>query len=196
LTESRSVFEQRAPNDPVAIIELAETDHLLARIPLHVPPRPGREVDALNMGLDHAIAAERTYKRLGAPRELGRVWETMGRLELKKGRLDRAAERLSASLTIGQKTGDVMGLARAAAAMSEVLAATGRYREALSLLGDSIALNLEKGSPIGLAYNRRVFESLAKRASKDPGTQQMLRAVAERLNAAESALPRINIPGT
>jgi len=195
LTESRTIFEQRAPNEPVAMLELAETDHLLARIPLHVPPRPGRESDALSMGLDHALAAERTYKKLGMMRELGRVWETMGRLELRKGRLERASERLSASLSLGQQIGDVVGLARSAAAMSEVLAASGRYRDAAALLGDSIALNLEKGSPIGLAHNRHALESLARRSASDPAAQRALATVAERLASAESLLGRLSLPG-
>ncbi|MDI1482976.1 tetratricopeptide repeat protein [Polyangium sp. y55x31] len=196
LTESRNVFEQRAPNDPVAILELAETDHLLARIPLTVPPRPGREVDALNMGIDHALAAERTYKRLGAARELARVWETLGRLEHKKGRLDRAAERLSASLELGQKLGDIVGLARSAAAMSEVLAASGRFRDAFGLLGDSIALNLEKGSLIGIAESRRAFTELLRKAPRDPGVEEAARAVAKRLAEADAVLPRIELPGS
>src|SRR5262249_39684413 len=49
LGESRKVFEQRAKSDPVTMIELAETDHLFARIPLNVGARPGREADALSM---------------------------------------------------------------------------------------------------------------------------------------------------
>ena len=144
LSESRKIFEERAATDPVAMLELAETDHLFARIPLHVAARPGRESDALLMGLDHAIAAERTYKKVGAKRELGRVWETMGRLELKRGKLDRAAARLSAAIQVQESIGDVLGLAKTTATLSEVFAADGRLRDALAVLGDSIALNLER----------------------------------------------------
>jgi tetratricopeptide (TPR) repeat protein len=195
LTESRTIFEQRAPTDPVSMVELAETDHLLARIPLHVPPRPGREQDALSMGLDHALAAERAYKRLGAARELGRVWETMGRLELHKGRLDRAAQRLGAALSVGQQIGDLVGLARASAAMSEVLAASGRMREAIALLGESVTLNLEKGSPIGLAFNRRALAALEKRVTRGAEEQGLIAEVRERLASAEEMLGRIPLPG-
>src|SRR5262249_33883730 len=97
--------------------------HLFARIPLHVEARPGREGDALSMGLDHAIAAERAYRRMGDEREVARVWETMGRLELRKGRLDRAAQRLTSAAAVQQQMGDLIGLARSTAALSEVLAA-------------------------------------------------------------------------
>ena len=164
LSESRRIFEERAGTDPVAMIEMAETDHLFARIPLHVPARPGREADALTMGLDHALAAERTYEKLGVKRELARVWETMGRLELRKGRLERARERLVMAARLEESIGDRVGLARSTAALSELLAASGHEAEALQVLADSIELNLEKGSPIGLAYNRRALAALARAA--------------------------------
>lgn len=195
LSESRKIFEERAAHDPAAMLELAETDHLFARIPLHVAARPGRESDALLMGLDHAIAAERTYKKVGANRELGRVWETMGRLELKRGRPERALTRLSAAIQVQESIGDVIGLARTTASLSEVLAAGGKYRDALAVLGDSIALNLEKGSPIGLAFNRRALEALAQSAPAQAGLAEGIKEVAGRLMAAESVLGRITLPG-
>lgn len=195
LSESRKIFEQRSATDPIAMIELAETDHLFASIPLHVAARPGREADALSMGLDHALAAERTYKKLGAKRELGRVWETMGRLELKRGRMERAASRLSSAMQMQEQIGDIMGLARTTAALSEVLAAGGRYRDALAVLGDSVSLNMEKGSPIGLAFNRRSLDALVRKAPQGAGIEEALRQVAARLAAAESVLGRIKLPG-
>ncbi len=146
LTESRKIFQDTAKTDPIAMVEMAETDHLFARILLQVPARPGREDDALSLGLDHAIAAERAFRRLGAPREVGRVLETMGRIELRKRRLERAAERITAAVKLQESIGDVIGLARSTAALSEVFAAGGQIREALNLLGDSVVLNFEKGS--------------------------------------------------
>jgi hypothetical protein len=195
LSESRRVFEQKAATDPIALIEIAETDHLFAKIPLHVAARPGREGDALSMGLDHALAAERTYKKVGAARELGRVWETMGRLELRKGRIERAVQRLSAAIEVQQATGDLVGLARSTAALSEALSAEGRHREALLVLAESIALNLEKGSPIGLAFNRRSLDALRPRVSPHGEVGGTVRQVAAQLAAAESALGRIKLPG-
>jgi tetratricopeptide (TPR) repeat protein len=190
LSESRRVFEPRAATDPVAMLEMADTDHLFARIPLHVAARPGRESDALSMGLDHALAAERAYKLLDARRELGRVWETMGRLELRKGRLDRARERLVEAVRLEEAMGDLVGLARSTAALSELLAASGRLEEALEVLGDSVALNVEKGSPIGLAFNRRALEALI-------GTGMHAHALGDverRLAAAEAVLGRLDLP--
>jgi tetratricopeptide (TPR) repeat protein len=194
LGESRRIFESRADSDPVAGVEMAETDHLFARIPLHVPARPGRENDALVMGLDHALAAERTYRKLDARRELGRVWETMGRLELRRGRLDRARERLVAAVQIEESIGDLVGLARSTAALSELLAASGCPDEALGVLGDSVALNLEKGSPIGLAFNRRALDALA-RSPGGEGHAAALAGVERALAAAEASIGRMKLPG-
>lgn len=195
LTESRKVFEERAASDPVAAVEMAETDHLFARIPLHVAARPGRESDALTMGLDHALAAERTYKRLDARRDLARVWETMGRLELRKGRLDRARERLTAAVEAEEVLGDLVGLARSTAALSELLAASGRVHDALAVLSDSVALNFEKGSPIGLAFNRRALATLAPLAGDSREESVLLDETRSRLEAAERVLGKMVLPG-
>ncbi|AUX21781.1 hypothetical protein SOCEGT47_022690 [Sorangium cellulosum] len=195
LTESRRVFEERARVDPAARVELAETDHLFARIPLHVPARPGRESDALSMGIDHALAAERTYRQVGDARELARVWETLGRLELRKGRLDRATQRLTAAIEAEQAHGDLIGLARSTAALAEVLSAKGQHREALTLLAGSMAMNLEKGSPVGLAYNRRALNALVPNISLQGEEAEALRQVAAQLAAAEAILGRLKLPG-
>ncbi|AUX41469.1 hypothetical protein SOCE26_028820 [Sorangium cellulosum] len=195
LTESRRIFEERARLDPAARTELAETDHLFARIPLHVPARPGRESDALSMGIDHALAAERTYKQIGDTRELARVWETIGRLELRKGRLDRATQRLTAAIEAEQAHGDLIGLARSTAALAEVLSAKGMHREALAVLAESMAMNLEKGSPLGLAYNRRALNALVPNISLQGEEAEALRRVAAQLATAEAALGRLKLPG-
>ncbi|WP_438019661.1 hypothetical protein WMF18_11565 [Sorangium sp. So ce315] len=195
LTESRRVFEERARVDPVARVELAETDHLFARIPLHVAARPGRESDALSMGIDHALAAERTYKQLGDTRELARVWETIGRLELRKGRLDRATQRLTAAIEAEEALGDLIGLARSTAALAEVLSAKGLHRQALAVLAESVAMNLEKGSPVGLAYNRRALHALVPNISLQGEEASMLRQTAAQLAAAEATLGRLRLPG-
>lgn len=195
LSESRKIFEEKAASDPEAMRELAETDHLFARIPLHVQARPGRESDALLMGLDHAIAAERTYKKLSMQRELGRVWETMGRLEIRRKRFERAAARLSAAIGLQDSIGDVIGLARSTAAMSEVLCAHGQFQQAAALLGDSVALNLEKGSPIGLAFNRRALELLMGKAPAGEEVAQAFRSVELRLKEAEGILGKLSLPG-
>ncbi|MFO0578523.1 MAG: tetratricopeptide repeat protein [Polyangia bacterium] len=204
LEESRRVFERLAPADASAALEMAETDHLLARLPLHVAARPGREADAISMGKNHAQAAEQTYRKLGAARELTRVWETLGRLELRAGRIERALSKLTEALQVQRELGDVIGLARTTAALAEVLSASTQHEAALGLLRESIALNLEKGSPIGLAYNRRTLEQLGQRLRAD----QPLHGAADRgaidaaleeamiqLTDAEQSLGRILLPG-
>ncbi|WP_437801523.1 hypothetical protein [Sorangium sp. So ce693] len=195
LIEARRTFEERARVDPSARVELAETDHLFARIPLHVPARPGRESDALSMGLDHALAAERAYKQLGDTRELARVWETIGRLELRNGRLDRATQRLTAAIEAEEAHGDLLGLARSTAALAEVLSAKGLHREALAVLAESMVMNLEKGSPLGLAYNRRALNALVPNISLQGEEAEELRKLAAQLAAAEAALGRAKLPG-
>ena len=195
LRESRRVFEASTAADPVVLRELAETDHLFARIPLHAQLRPGREQDGYTMGLDHALSAERAYRALGDTRELARVWETMGRLELRKSRLDRATQRLQAALEVQMQLGDLTGLARTTEALSEVLAAGGRDPEALTLLRDSVLFNREKGSPLGLAFNRRTFLGLAKRASARVELAPALAELAELLDAGEGELGALHLPG-
>ena len=198
LSESQTIFEHRAGDDPVTIRELAETHHLLARLPLHAPIRPGRESDAYAMALEHASESESRYRSLGDIREVARVWETMGRLELAGGDRERASERLEAALEVQGQTGDLTGLARSTAALSDVLAAGGRVREALTVLGDSVALNQEKGSPIGLAFNRRSFDALVARlpdaSGADDALAQVVEEISGRLTRAEGQLGRVVLP--
>ena len=203
LTQSRQLFERllrNNPNDTMAAEELAETDHLLARLPLHAQLRPGREAEASASGLEHAQTAERTYQRLGQHQKLARVWETMGRLELQRGQLPAAQERLAAALELQQQLGDVTGLARSTAALANLYVRTGQLGDAMALLANSITLNFEKGSPIGLAFNRRALDALANVAGQahGPETESVRSALAEvesRLVQAESVLGRLVLPG-
>ncbi|MEY4543971.1 MAG: hypothetical protein RL685_166 [Pseudomonadota bacterium] len=153
LTRSRDVFSRVAGSHPQARTELAETEHLLARLLLHAVPRPGRERDALQLGVQHALAAEETYREGGQPRQLGRVWETLGCLELRLGHLDAASHRLREAHQLQQQLGDSIGLARSSAALAAMLAERHEYPAALQWLGESIALNSAKGSVAGLELN-------------------------------------------
>lgn len=193
LEESRRVFERQAATDPLAAAELAETYHLLARLPLHVAARPGREADAITMGREYAAAAERAYRELGATRELTRVWETIGRIEMKARRIEPALHSLNAALEAQRELGDVLGLARTTAALAELLAQVGQTESALQLLGESILLNVEKGSPIGLAYNRRSLEGLGRTVT--PPLTALYQEIHRKLTSAETSLGRITLPG-
>ncbi|HSF33340.1 MAG TPA: tetratricopeptide repeat protein, partial [Candidatus Tectomicrobia bacterium] len=203
LERSRQLFEGRLrshADDVVAVEELAETHHLLARLPLHASIRPGREADAYAMSLEHAQAAAHAYERLGQRQELARVWETMGRIELLREQHTVAQERLSAALELQRQIGDVMGLARSTAALSQLYAVTGRLEDALALLADSVSLNFEKGSPLGLAVNRGAIEAFAVMAAqaRGPDAESLRGAVEEverRLAQAESVLGRVVLPG-
>lgn len=155
LQQSRQVFASRAEGDRAALGELAETDHLLARLPLHEPGDGG-----LQSALEHAQAAEHACRALGLVREQARVWETMGRLELRAGRPDAAAELLTRAVESQQRQADVIGLARSSAALADVLSSRGRHYEALAVLGESVELNLEKGAVRGLGFNREALDTL------------------------------------
>lgn len=192
LEESHRLFQRLVQTDPSAEAELAETEHLLARLPLHVAARPGRESEAIAMGFRYARAAEAAYRRIGATRELTRVWETLGRLALRGGQHDQALQSLTAALEAQRELGDVLGLARTTAALAEVMFARGEHQGALALLSESIALNLEKGSPIGLAYNRRSLEQLGRRLPLDAAGA--LQEISRRLTAAEGVLGRLKLP--
>jgi len=203
LSRSCELFEHRVrdnPDDAVAVEELTETQHLFARLPLHAQIRSGREEEAYAMGLDHAQAAERAYQRLGQRGKLARVWETRGRLELRRRRLEAAHQALSAAIELQHQLGDVIGLARSTAALAELSLTTGRLGDAATLLANSIALNVEKGSPIGLAFNRQTFTLLSRAAAQAHGVKsERLRGamseVERRLVEAETVLGRLPLPG-
>jgi tetratricopeptide (TPR) repeat protein len=203
LSQAHERFEshlRQHPQDAMALEELAETEHLLARLPLHVQVPPGHEEESYVRGLEHARAAEDIYQRLSQRRPLTRVWETMGRLALQQGYLEGAQERLMAALTLQRQLGDVAGLARSTAALAELCMRAGQFDNAIALLANSITLNVEKGSPIGLAFNRHTLGALAKAAAQayGPGSAQLQGALADiegRLAQAESVLGRVGLPG-
>jgi tetratricopeptide (TPR) repeat protein len=203
LSQAHERFEshlRQHPDDAMALEELAGTEHLLARLPLHVQAPPGRKEESYVRGLEHARAAENIYQRLGQHRPLTRVWETMGRLALRQGHLEAAQEYLTAALKLQQPLGDVAGLARSTAALADLCVLAGQFDEAVALLANSINLNVEKGSPIGLAFNRHALGALATAAvqAHGPGAERLRGALAgleNRLAQAESVLGRVGLPG-
>ena len=204
LERARSVFERQVESmdvealrqDPTALAELAETDHLYARLPLHAAARPGREADALALGQDHARAALELYERLGDGREAARVRETLARLELRAGHPRRAEELLQEALHAQETLGDVLGLARTAGALAEVAAQAGRFDEALQRLGDSLAFNVDKGSALGVAWNRRALARIADavRGSGAEETTRAFDALAEQMERAEAIVGPVRLP--
>ena len=79
------------------------------------------------MGLDHALAAKRSLPPLDAKRERGACGRRSAASRLRKGRLDRRATGSQRPVESRRRTlGDLVGLARSTAAISELLAATGR----------------------------------------------------------------------
>lgn len=160
LRESRGLFSRLPDPSEEDRAELAETDHLLARLPLHVASRPGLEADALRQALTHARQAEALYGELGWGRDRARTWETMGRLFMRLGEVPAAHEALLRAVEAQQASGDALGLARSAASLSQLMATAGQGAQALELLAASVQLNLRMHSPQGLAYNREALEAL------------------------------------
>ena len=72
---------------------------------------------------------------------------------------------------------------------------TGKFvnEKALDLLAESVALNLDKGSPLGLAFNRRALQRLAGPAQA-AGLLRALQALAQRLEQAEAILGQARLP--
>ena len=171
---------------------LAETEHLHARLPLHAQVRPGREQDAFDMALRHARVAESLYRQLDDPTELARVWETMGRLEIARGEKTAAPDRLMLALRSQRRLGDLLGLARTTAALSDVLRGAGRSVDALAVLTDSVASNIEKGSPLGLAYNQRALTALAPHLPDS--VAERVEALRETMTRAAARFGRVSLP--
>ncbi len=188
LRASRAVFDARVGEDAAALRELAESEHLFAQLPLHSRMRMGREEEGYAVGLEHALAAERVYRELGEVRELARVWETIGRIELKRLKIEEARTRLEAAFEAQAQIGDLTGLAQTTEFLSEVLAWFGRNVDAVAMLRDSVVHNRDKGSPGGLASNRRAFEALASRFAQLPDQAEGLREIEVLLAAGEREL--------
>jgi tetratricopeptide (TPR) repeat protein len=205
LSQAHERFEhhlRQHQEDAMALAELAQTKHLLARLPLHVQVPPGREEESAVRGLEHARATEHIYQRLGQQRELTRVWETMGRLALQQGNLEVAQERLMAAHNLQQQLGDAAGLARSTAALADMCMLAGQLDHAVALLADSITLNVEKGSLSGLAFNRQALGALTRTAAQAhrPDAERLRGAVADlanRLAQAEAVHVhgRVALPG-
>jgi tetratricopeptide (TPR) repeat protein len=133
------------------------------------------------------------YERLGDVARAARVHETMGRLELARGRREQAAGHLRSALESQQERGDLSGLARTAASLSSLLARAGQFDHALELLAESVALHARRGSPLGLALNRRALADLARLAP--PKFSSDVEHVLRSLEQAEERLGRIHLPG-
>ena len=172
--------------DAMAVVERAETDHLLARLPLYAPARPGHASDALAAALERLERAEAVYLRVGWVDRQAHALDTRGRLLARLGRVDEAAQVLQQAAATYRQLGDGLGLARVTEGLATLWAQRGHTRRALALLEQSLVLNLAAASPAGLAYVRRAMEHLPE------GPQ---RATLEaRLADAEASVGRVHLP--
>jgi len=180
LERSRAIFTRSVASHPAASRELAETEHLMARLLLNARARAGREKDALRLGIEHGLSAEEGYAAVGDEVQLARVWETLGRLEAALAHTERAAHYLGRAQSAQMQLGDGTGLARSTAALADLFAAQGQHKQALEHLGESIDLNLQKGSAAGLGFNLESLERL--RASLPDGLQQQAQVLEAKLS--------------
>jgi tetratricopeptide (TPR) repeat protein len=163
LNRAREMFVRFADASPVAQREVAQTEHLVARLVLHAPEEQRRDREALRFALERAHAAERGYAQIGDQRERARAWETLARIERLLDERDTAMQHLQSAVQVQSRLGDAVGMARTTAALAELMADTGRFEDAVGLLDESVALNVSKGSVSGLAYNRRGLDELITR---------------------------------
>ncbi len=174
LRESRKVFG--AAEDAPGRTELAETEHLLATLPLHVAARAGAEQEAILAALEHAATAESVYHQLGQSRPAARVWETRGRLLALLGRHEEAAQSLSRAHEAQRALGDLIGLARTTEALASLLGADGRVDDAATLLLQAAQLDAMKGSAAGLATVRAAASALLRATPREhPAFNQVFR---------------------
>jgi tetratricopeptide (TPR) repeat protein len=175
-------------DDPASVVERAETAHLLARLPLYTPARPGLAHDALERSLEHLRTAGDAYQQLGWADRLAHVLDTEGRLLARLGRIEPAATSLQRAAEVYRQLGDGLGLARATEGLASVWAAAGQVRRASALLEQSLVLNAAARSPAGLAFVRRAAEGLPE----GPETERLF----ARLQEAERVLGRVELPPT
>ena len=132
--------------------------------------------------------------------ELARVEETAARLETRLGRHQAARERLSRALAVQHRLRDITGMARSCAALADLQLSDGQPDQALALLADSVALNAEQGSPIGLAFNRRSLDTLAaalqQSDDQDPALSEALNRLQHELAQAENLFGRLPLSAT
>jgi len=152
LGDSRRLIAAHSDH-PVAEIELAETEHLLGRLPLHVVLPLETRDDAAQDALEHVARATRSYAALGLRRPYAHTLETRARLLMMLGRGDEAGVALTEALPLQEQLGDALGLARSSAALADLLLSRGRPGEALAALNESVRVNLHKGSRTGMAAN-------------------------------------------
>ena len=187
LERGRQVFEEQAETDPRARLELAQTDHLIARLPMHVKARPGLEREALGKAAERAHSAEAGFAAIGMQREAVRSRTTRGRLAMMAGALQDAEAILTDALREQHAAGDVVGLANTTAALAETFAILGRFGDAARWLAESIDHNRNKGSVLGLEANRALLDRLSQHDKADAGAFDRARG---ELDSAINALRR------
>lgn len=181
---ARALFEARlreAPDDARARASIADADHVLARVPLHVASAGGGLGQALRAARSRAEAAAAAYDSLGRHRDLARVWETMARLETRLGDRPAAERHLRDAIEAEESAGDLTGLARSTAALAELLARSGKPADAVPMLEASIAINLDRRSSVGLRADARALSLIRGAASTKPELSSKLASVSDRL---------------
>lgn len=167
LRKSREIFARMEDRDPVARREIAECDHLLARLPFHVGARPGHERDAWERAMHHGEQARKGFESLHLSAEVARVTETLGRILLRLDRDQEAEAQLLRALRDQGALHDALGLARTTSALSELYTRAGRFEDALTLLAESARLNRARGSARGLEINRDAARLLLAAAGRE-----------------------------
>lgn len=134
LEQSRRVFASRAASDESARREVAETDLLIATLPLHVAARPGLERQAIERAVTAARGAAETFLALGDARASARALRILAQLMARNGALDEALAQLEEASAAAAAVHDVVGLGEAAATRAALLSSANRVPAALDAL--------------------------------------------------------------
>ena len=151
----------------------------------------------LELALSAATRAEDLYRQLDSPQQLARVWLTLGRLERLAGRHKEAFEHLRAADSTQRELGDVLGAARTAGAFADLALDAGDHQHALAALAESVEFNAERGSALGLMYNRATLDRLITRlpskarSEVGPGVLELLARISLAMTKQERPLERV-----
>jgi tetratricopeptide (TPR) repeat protein len=188
LRTAREFFSERLDSEPRAREELADVEHALARLPLHVESKPGWKPKAIERAIEHGAQSAVLYDSLGLKRSWAGVQDTLAQLQLILKRPADAKATLEAALKVQRTLGDGIGMAKTVAGLADLYAHAGAIPAALDLIEESIRLNHAKGSSMGLAYNRQHLNKLRPVIEAHPPLWTKWNTLAGRLHEAQAML--------
>ena len=196
--ESRRFFSSgRFPSDDEEVArELADTEHLLAKLPLHVAARQGRQLDAIGLGARTRSKLPRRTNGWDAART-GPCNRNLGRLETMAGRHEAAMAYLSTAAELSRELHDLLCWREPRRRCRKCSLQQISWQR-LSSFWSSRCRSMSKRLADWLAFVRRSVEKLAQRVkiteSSEAPTSRRWHGWYEDLLAAEDQLGRAKLP--